>query len=344
MPRYWLNLYLFSRRDAEIFINKFTYFLFKMITIFYYDRKLKSLEFSEKNLLKVINKPIWLDIEKGTKEHFKIIKKVFDLHPLTIEDLMTKPTHIKIEEFKDYLLIVTKAIDSEEKHKLSEMDFVIGKKFLITNHDTKRDSINRLIEDQERLEQLMRKGVDFVMHRIIDVEIDNYIPVIQQFDDQIEKLEQEAIKNPDQTILKRILLLKRKITDIKKSTFPQREVIGLLARREYKYISPGVEAYFRDVYDHALHISRTLENQVDSVGSTFDAYMSSLSNNMNSVMKVLSIIATIMLPLTFITGVYGMNFRFLPASKHPFGFWGTIIFMGLLAIFMLIVFWRKKWI
>ena len=315
-----------------------------MITIFYYDKKLKTLEFSKKNLLRVKNKPVWIDVEKGTKDHYNIIREVFDLHPLTVEDVMLKPTHVKVEEFPNYLLVVLKGISSEDTVRLTEVDFVIGKNWLITNHHGPRSSVQKLMEDEEKLVKLLRKGVDFVMHRLIDVEVDNYMPVISQFDEQIEKLEEEAVKKPDQSIMQKILKLKKRLGEIKKSSFPQREIIGLLARREYKYISKKAEAYFRDVYDHTIHISNTIAHQREAINGTFDVYMSSLSNNMNEVMKMLSIIATIMLPLTFITGVYGMNFLFLPASKHPFGFWGIIIFMAALAAFMLVLFRRKRWI
>jgi len=315
-----------------------------MITIHYYDRRLRTIEFSKSNLNKVKNKPLWIDVEKGTKEHFQILKDVFKLHPLTVEDLLSKPTHVKIEEFSKYLLVVLKAISSEGNYKLAELDLVIGKNFLITNHRDSRSSLNALMSDPERLAPLMKKGVDFLLHRLIDLEVDNYMPVLQQIDSKIVALEEEAIKSPESRVLKKILSLKRTLGEISKSSFPQREIIGILARRQYKYISPGVEAYFRDVFDHALHISTTIDSHRDSLNRAFDAYMSSLSNNTNDVMKLLSIIATIMLPLTFITGIYGMNFLFLPASKHPLGFWGVIVFMILLAAFMLIVFWRKKWI
>jgi magnesium transporter len=315
-----------------------------MITIYYYDKRLHTVEFSKRNLLKIKNKPLWIDVEKGTKEHFKILQEVFDLHSLTIEDLCYKPTHVKIEAFPNYLLVVLNGISTEEELKLKEVDFLIGKNFLISNHQSPRSAVKHMMEDPDRLAQTMKKGVDFVLHGLVDAEVDNYLPMIAKVDEQIEKLEDEAVRRPEPELLKKIIRLKKKISHIKKSSFPQREMIGILARREYKYISPRAEAYFRDVYDHALHISNTIDSQRESMNGVFDAYMSSLSNKMNEVMKMLSIIATIMLPLTFITGVYGMNFLFLPASKHPFGFWGTMIFMAALAIFMLVVFWRKKWI
>jgi magnesium transporter len=313
-----------------------------MIHVNHYDKTLKTTSFSKKSLSRIKGR-VWIDLQDASEEEFEELAEVYNLHPLTVEDLRYTMTRVKIEEFPDYLLVVLKTVALEGTIKLTELDFIIGKNFLITNHHGDRVAIKQLMEDEKRLSKLMKKGLDFVMHRLIDVEVDNYLPVIEHFEEKIEKLELEAVQNPQKELYKRISAVQRQLGDIKKAMFSEREAIGILARREYKYISKDVEAYFRDVYDHTLHVSDKIDSQRDATSSAYQAYMSSLSNNMNEVMNTLSIIATVMLPLTFITGVYGMNFLVLPGSKHPFGFWLVIAFMGLLGIVMLAVFKKRHW-
>ncbi|MFQ5474441.1 MAG: magnesium/cobalt transporter CorA [Candidatus Nanoarchaeia archaeon] len=313
-----------------------------MIHVNYHDKNLRTVTFSKKSLSK-IKGPVWIDLQDATEEEFEQLADIFKLHPLTVEDLRYKMTRVKIEEFPKYLLVVLKTVALDGTIKLTELDFIIGKNFLITNHHGDRISIKQLMEDKQRLTHLMKRGLDFIMHRLVDVEVDNYLPIIEHFEEKIDKLDAEAIKSPRQDLFKRISLVQRQLGEIKKTMFSEREAIGILSRREYKYISQGVEAYFRDVYDHALHISDKIDSQRDATTGAYQAYMSSLSNNMNEVMKVLSIIATVMLPLTFVTGVYGMNFTVLPGSKHPFGFWVIMAFMTLLGIVMLAFFKKRKW-
>jgi magnesium transporter len=224
-----------------------------------------------------------------------------------------------------------------------ELDYVIGDNFLITNHKKEIESYNILKNDKERLGNLFRKGNVFLFHKLLDLEVDNYFPVLEKIDDLIETIEEEVTKNPNPKLLKQILKLKRKIVSVKKITLPQREKISFLAKNNYKYITKKAIPYFRDVYDHSIKVSDTIDNYREAVGNTFDAYMSAISNNMNEVMKVLSIIATIALPLTVISGIYGTNFTNLPGSSFVYGFWIMIFGMVLLSVFMIYHFKKKKW-
>ena len=312
-----------------------------MIELFYFDKSVKKGNLKDLNKLR--SKQIWIDVTNITKKESILIKKTFGLHPLTAEDLTSQNTRIKVEEFPEYLFCVFYGIQKAKAIELVELDFVLGKNFIITNHKKEIPSYNGLKKDKEKLENLFERGNDFIFHRLLDLEIDNYAPVLEDIDNKIEDIEEEVTKKPRPELLTRILKLKRLIVRIKKSVLPQREKIFFLAKNEYHFISKKSIPYFRDVYDHAVRVSDFIDNYREAVGSTFDAYISSVSNSMNEVMKVLSIIATIALPLTVISGIYGTNFQDLPGASFIHGFWIMILIMILLIFSMIYYFKRRGW-
>lgn len=312
-----------------------------MIELIYYEDGLKKGTITDLDRLK--NKPKWLDITNLTEDEKESIQKFFNLHPLTSEDLLNSNVRIKIEEFPEYLFFVFYGVRTSKSLDLIELDFILGDDFLITNHKIEISSFQNLKSDDKRLESIFAKGLDFLFHKLLDLEIDNFFPALENIDDMIEELEEEITKKPRPELLSEILKLKRKIVSIKRVALPQREKISFLAKNEYKSISKKSIPYFRDVYDHAIRVSDTIDNYREAIGSTFDAYMSSVSNNMNEVMKVLSIIATIALPLTVISGIYGTNFEVLPGQHIQFGFWLMIILMLMVAGTMVYMFRKRGW-
>jgi magnesium transporter len=289
-------------------------------------------------------RPVWIDVTNMSKEEENLLKERFNLHPLTSEDLYNDGIRIKIEEFNDYLLCIFYGARKEKEIKLFEMDFIIGKDFLITNHKKKIESFEELKSDEKKLKMIMEKGIDFLFHRLLDIEIDNFIPVLEMIDDNIEKIEEKITKNLSKTLMTDILEQKREIVSIKKIIMPQREKISFLAKNDTKFISKKAVPYFRDIYDHSIRVSDSIDNYREAIGSSFDAYMSTVSNNMNDVMKTLSIIATIALPLTVISGVYGTNFITLPGSTAQNGFWVMVGVMAAMMFTMLFYFRKKRWI
>jgi len=312
-----------------------------MLDIFYFDKTVKKGTLKE--LSKIKSKQLWIDSTNITKEEAKIIKTTFDLHPLTTEDLLTTNTRIKVEEFPNYLLCVFYGIQKTKSIELLELDFILGKNFIISNHRKNIAPYDVIKKDKEKLERLFKKGNDFIFHKLLDNEIDNYFPVLEHIEDIIEHIEEEAIKKPKPKLLSKVLKLKRLIVQIKRITLPQREKISSLTKSEYKFISKKAIPYFRDVHDHAIRISDNIDNCRDAIGNSFDVYMSTISNNMNEVMKVLSVIATIALPLTVISGIYGTNFTLLPGSTFIYGFWAMIFAMILLSLGMIYLFRRRGW-
>ncbi|MBU0666211.1 MAG: magnesium/cobalt transporter CorA [Nanoarchaeota archaeon] len=312
-----------------------------MIEITYFDRGVKNGLVSK--LSELIRFPLWIDVTNMTKDESKLLEAAFGLHQLTSEDLLNSCTRIKNEEFPEYLFSVFYGIKNTKKIELTELDFVLSKKFLITNHKIKLDSFEKLKQNNARLEALFKKGLDFLFHDLLDQEIDNYFPVLETIDDQLEKIEEEVTKKPKPELLNKILQLKRQIIFIKKTAIPQREKISFLMKEQSRFLSKKITPYFRDVYDHSIRVSDSIENYREAIGGTFDAYMSAVSNNMNEVMKVLSIIATIALPLTVISGIYGTNFTNLPGAGFKYGFLTMILLMILMCFGIIYFFKKRKW-
>lgn len=312
-----------------------------MIELYYFDNGLKIAKIADLN--KVKNKQLWIDITSITEEERYFIQKSFDLHPLTAEDLFNSNIRIKVEEFPSYLFCVFYGIKKEKNIQMVELDFIIGDNFLITNHKNDIESYNLLKSNNEKLENIFKKGNEFLFHKLLDDEIDNYFPVLEKIDDQIENIEDAITKKVRPELMTRILNLKRQIVSIKKLALPQREKISFLTKGDNKFISKKAIPYFRDIYDHSIKVADSIDNFREAIGSTFDAYMSAVSNNMNEVMKTLSIIATIALPLGIISGIFGTNFDVLPGQHIPFGFWLMILLMLVFAGFMIRYFKRKGW-
>lgn len=312
-----------------------------MIEVFYFDKILKKGDLKDLNKLK--EEKIWIDITNISKEEADLLKEKFNLHPLTAEDLINSPIRIKIEEFNDYLFCAFYGIKKEKSIELQELDFIIGKNFVISNHKKELPTFTNLKNNPEKLKSLFEKGVDFIFHHLLDKEVDNFSPVLEYIDDQIETIEEEVTRKPKPELLQNILSIKRKIVFIKKYTLPQREKISFLAKNEYKFISKKAIPYFRDIYDHAIRVSDSIENYRETTSGTFDAYMSAVSNNMNEVMKTLSIIATIALPLGVISGIYGTNFDILPGQHFAYGFWAMLLGMSILIGIIIFFFKKRKW-
>jgi magnesium transporter len=312
-----------------------------MIEIFYLDSEVKRASLDELDNIK--DKPLWIDISNLNKEEQQQIQKTFNLHPLTSEDLYKTGVRVKVEKFPNYLFFVFYGINEEKGIHLFEVDLILGKNFIISNHRGQNCQHDNLKHDLESLKELFDKGVDFIFYKILDVEIDNYTPVLDNFGAKIEDLEEAITKHPSPQLLNQVLEKKRKLSRIRKFMIPQREKLGFLTKLEYEFISSKSLPYFRDVHDHSIRALDTLENYREALSSTFDLYMSSLSNNTNEVMKVLSIIATIALPLGVISGIYGTNFAILPGSENSIGFWMMILLMIVISAGMIAYFKWRNW-
>ena len=298
-----------------------------------------------------VNRPgvTWLDIDGVHQaEILEAVGAQVNLHPLVIEDIHNTYQRPKVEDYEEYLYIVLKMIswDEDSKEILGEqVSLILGQNYVLSFKEDPGDIFDpirqRLREGKGRIRKM---GADYLAYALLDQVVDHYFLVLENLGEQIEDLEEELVTNPDASTLQTIHHLKRELIFLRKSVWPLREAISSLERGESPLFQSETLVYLRDVYDHTIQVIDTIETFRDMVSGMLDIYLSSISNRMNEVMKVLTIIATIFIPLTFIAGVYGMNFVNMPELQWPGGYfmvWGVmiVIFIG-----MLIFFKRKKWL
>lgn len=299
-----------------------------------------------KSMLKKNENLIWVELEDPTKEELDFIKDVFDLHPLTVEDCVNTNARPKIDQFPSYLFLILHAAGynpSTLKVRTLELNICVGKNFLLTIHMDPIPSIKNAWERTEKNIALMSSGSDNLLYQVIDSLVDNYFPVIDMLDTRIDKIENEVFSQPEESTLKQIFSVKNDILFLKRFIAPQRETINLLAKGDHSFISPARGIYFRDIGDNLMFILDTIDTYRDTLSSALDAYLSNITNKTNEIMRTLTVIATIMMPLTLITGIYGMNFKFMPEITWKFGYLGAYMLMALVAGGMLIYFKRNKW-
>lgn len=291
----------------------------------------------------------WLNI---TGIHnIDIIKKVgkhFGIHPLVLEDIAHAYQRPKIKDFEKYTFMILKMIyhDQNKRDIITEqISLIIGKNFVISFQETEGDIFNPIRERlRDEKDKIRENGSDYLAYSLIDSIVDNYFAVLEIVGEQIENLEKEVVEKATSSTLHRIHIIKRDLIQMRKSVWPLREVISHIERGESRIFKKSTEIYLKDIYDHTIQIVDTVETFRDMATGMIDIYLSSISNKMNEVMKVLTIFATIFIPLTFITGIYGMNFKFMPELEWQHGYFVTLGVMAVVAIILMIYFARKKWL
>lgn len=289
----------------------------------------------------------WIDLEACEAEEIKRLGELFGFHPLAVEDAITLQQRAKIDLYENVVFIVLRdpEVDRILKGlKALELDFFLGPNFLVTIHAEPMECIdNALNKIQNGAERLLGRGPDFLAHAIIDRLIDDHLQVLDWLDGETEQVEATIFQRPDRAVLERIADLNKNILYIQRVLGPQLEVMKRLSWEEMPFINPSLRPYFRDVYDSLARINDIIVNYRAIVASQRDMYLSAISNRMNEIMKTLTIIATIMLPLTFITGIFGMNFAYIPGLQWKYGFFAIAGLMALLAAWMLYYFKRRGW-
>lgn len=292
---------------------------------------------------------IWVDMEMPTEADEQILLDVFRFHPLTVEDCRENRHYPKIEEFPGYLYFIVhgvRADTSPDRFNTIELDGFLGRNYVITyHHDTFR-SINNVKQLLRTSPISCQRGPAFLLHQILDQVVDFYSPVLDDFDNRVDELEQAifGLKQPNNEILSQIQDLKRSVLRLRRISTKQMDILLRMSRGEFALIPEEMRPFYRDVYDHLVRVVDLSESYRDLISGALEAYLSVVSNRMNEIMKVLTIFSAIMLPLTFIAGVYGMNFDNMPELHSRFGYYGTLIVMAVVAIGMLIFFWRRGWL
>jgi len=270
------------------------------------------------------------------------------LHPLAMEDVLSTGQRPKIDDYGDLVFIVMRMVqfDAEQGELIDEqVSLVVGRGFVVSFQERPGDVFESV---RERLRtakgRLRTAGADYLAYALMDAVVDHYFITLEHLSDTIEDLSEDILRLPDPVSLERVHDLKRSLVFMRKSIWPLREVAGKLVRGEAPLFEPSTLVFVRDVYDHAVQVIDTVESLRDIVAGMHDIYLSSLSNRMNEIMKVLTIIATIFIPLTFIAGIYGMNFQYMPELEWRWGYFAALGLMGLIAVIMIILFRRRRWL
>jgi magnesium transporter len=292
---------------------------------------------------------IWLDI--GGIHQLDVIEavgKAYDLHPLLLEDVVNTEQRPKLDDYGTYLFLVLKMLYPQEGGKLinaEQVSLVAGQNFVLSFQENGGDVFGptreRLRTGKGRIRTL---GADYLLYSLVDAIVDNYFTVLELLGERIERLEDEVVSNCRRETLHSIHAAKRELLSLRRSVWPLREVISGLARGESTLIQPGTRMYLRDVYDHTIQVIDTIETFRDMTASMLDIYLSSISNQMTAVMKVLTIITTIFMPLSFIAGIYGMNFEHMPELNWRWGYPFALGVMLALGLGMVWFFRRQKWL
>ncbi|MCL6433383.1 MAG: magnesium/cobalt transporter CorA [Leptolyngbyaceae cyanobacterium HOT.MB2.61] len=297
----------------------------------------------------------WVDVKGlGSEDVLQRLGNIFNLHPLALEDIVNVPQRPKVEEYDDQLLFIARMVtlDKTGTSFISEqVSFILGKYYLLTvQEEPEYDSFGP-IRERIRLNNafIRRHGADYLTYALIDSIVDGFFPVLETYGEQIEELEDEVVSNPTRKTLERIHKLKRELLSLRRAIWPQRDAINALIRDGSALISNDVRVYLRDCYDHTIQVLDMVETYRELSSSLMDVYLSSVSNKMNEVMKFLTVMSSIFIPLTFIAGIYGMNFN---SEKSPFNmpelnwYWGypiCLAIMFVVAIFLISFFWRRGW-
>jgi magnesium transporter len=272
----------------------------------------------------------------------------FGIHSLVLEDIVNTGQRPKSEDFGDYIYIVLKMVYRDEKKDgivIEQVSLIVGKGYVISFQEIEGDVFGPLRSRIRGGKGFVRKkGADYLAYALMDAVIDNYFIILEDIGDSTEKIEEKLVENPSAKLLKAIHALKRNLIIIRKAIWPLREILSGLQRSGSDLIEEGTMVYLADIYDHAVQVLETVEAYRDMASGMLDVYMSGVSNKMNEVMKFLTVFATIFIPLTFVAGIYGMNFKYMPELEWHWGYFAVLGFMVTVVLVMLLFFKKKKWL
>lgn len=291
----------------------------------------------------------WINID-GVDD-IPVIEKIgrlYDLHPLILEDIVNVGQRPKFDNYEKCAYIVLNMLSYNHGSgtvESEQVSIVLGANFVISFQEKEGDIFDPIRGRIRQAKGRVRKmGADYLAYSLIDAIVDSYFGILEQIGERVEALEDVVVERPTEGIVRQIHSLKREMMSLRRSIWPLRELISGMQRDESPLIGSQTHIYLRDVYDHSIQVIDTIESFRDMVAGMLEIYLSSMSNRMNAVMKVLTIIATIFIPLTFIAGVYGMNFPNMPEIKSPYGYPAVLLVMLAVVVVMIVYFRRKKWL
>jgi len=295
---------------------------------------------------------LWVDFSSESPDVCEpILRDTFGFHSLAVDDALEELHVPKVDDWGQYLYLTLHAVvfdqqdeDQDKPLDTLELDVFLGKNYLVTYQAQAIATVDRVWTACQRDERHLQRGAAYLLYKLADELVADYMPVIQEIDDAIDQIEDEVFSDPAPDVLKRLFTLKRALLRLRRIVAPQREVLSKMGRGDYYVIDAEYRVFFRDVYDHLVRLYDITDSLRDLVGSALDTYLSVVSNRMNEVMKVLTIIATIFIPLTFLAGVYGMNFQHMPELGWSWAYPVVWLVMLVVAALMVIYFRRRGWL
>lgn len=310
----------------------------------------------EAEMLNVRNGMIrWINVEGvHNTDIVEKIGKIYDIHPLTLEDIVNTNQRPKFEEYEHYLVNIMKMVYEEECEKKGEDIFVseqltillMNKRTVISFQEADGGDVFDIIRNRIRQGKgrIRKAGADYLAYCLLDAVVDSYFTVLEHFGDEIEQIEESLVGNPKQEMIRHLHNLKRQMIFLRKAVWPMRDMVNNIERSDSELITPTTLIYLRDAHDHIIRVIDTVETYRDLLSGMMDLYMTSVSNRMNEVMKTMTIITTIFVPLTFIVGVYGMNFDIMPELRTQYGYYVVWLVMIIIVVLLFIFFRVKKWL
>ncbi|MEA3297469.1 MAG: magnesium/cobalt transporter CorA [candidate division Zixibacteria bacterium] len=290
---------------------------------------------------------LWIDMCKPTDKESFVLTNDFQFHPLAVEDVISEKPRTKLDDYDRYLFLVFQLVDyvgREEELKVSEIDMFLCRNSLVTVHYDDHRIWDFLYSRAERDERLLRRGVDFLFHAVIDTAVDNYNTTLDILEYEVDQVENDVLGEPDEDTVRSIFTLRRDILHLKRLVLPQKEVLRKLSRPPHKLISRRASVYFSDIYDHLVRINDVADSERETLNSSLEVYYSSVSTKTNQIIKILTIFTVLFIPPTFLVGLWGMNFTFMPELDWEHGYLFALLLMFSVVLSLVIYFRRKKWL
>ncbi len=292
--------------------------------------------------------PLWVDIDSTVRSQHALLEKVFKFHPLAVEDTLNPNSRVKLEEYDGYLFIIIRGIAfahrTDDPYDLETKDLYcfLGAHYLVTVHAGDLPGVVRVAEILRRSPELLTRGVERALHAILDDTIDSFFPILNQIDEFIDGLEERVFVTFDDAALRDLFLVKRLVLSLRRYLQPSREVLNVLTNRPSILLTPDVQIYFRDIYDHVLRINDSLDIYRELLSSTMDSYLTQVSNRLGATTKALSVVATMSIPFVVVSGMWGMNVSKIPFADAPYGFVMLLVVQLALGVALLTFLrWRR---
>ena len=293
---------------------------------------------------------LWTDIDSTSRQQFALLEKVFEFHPLAIEDVLNPVTRPKVEQYNEYLFVALRVVrfceDTTDPYDLetTNLFLFLGATYLVTVHSGPSPSVDHVAEVALGNPDMVGQGPARLAHHLMDDAIDAYFPILDRIDDFIDSLEERVFASFDEAALRDIFAVKRMVLSLRRYLAPQREIFNVLSNRPSPLLPPDIQLYFRDIYDHMLRINDSLDTYRDLLSSTMESYLSQVSNKLNMVTKGLSTVATLSVPFVVVSGMWGMNFARIPFAHDYWGFEAMVAAQLILGGALVWLFKAKKWL